>query len=52
VLSFRGLSEAEAGFRMPSASHWIDGHLTLLWLTPSPLVIRFSSAAAFKPVAV
>jgi hypothetical protein len=31
---FRGLSKAEAGFRMPSASHWIDGHLTLLSLTP------------------
>ena len=28
------VSEAQAGFRMPSASHWIDGHLTLLWLTP------------------
>ena len=31
---FRGLSEAKAGFRIPSASHWIDGHLTLLSLTP------------------
>jgi hypothetical protein len=36
---FRGLSEAQAGFRMPSASHWIDGHLTL---PGSPLTARHS----------